>query len=240
MSNLVAHRARDPRWLRLCSDWRELVWAKTGHAAPLWGMWVQIPPPAPFLIVNYVTIFIFFSPRFKKRHISSFYFQRAYEDKNVINEASAKLSSQIDSERRDAFWKIHLRWEPTHSMSILEKRLPKLESQPTFTKLLKEMKKSDSEFESSLAVANYAYYFMQRGKVELFPQIQLSNNVKKTPDLLAILEERPIYVEVTTPEMSQSLKNSFGNIVGIKQRAPGQILDEYEENFEQAVERGDA
>lgn len=173
-----------------------------------------------------------------KRHLATFYFQRAFEDKETISESLQKLSSGDDSEIRDGFWSLQLRREPTHSMILLEKCLPKLESQVSFGELIREMKKSNSEFESSISVAFYAYYFMQRGKVELFPQIKLSNTIKKTPDIKVTLESRPIYVEVTTPGMAQVLEESLGKVVGLKQRAPGQIIEEYDDNFRKAVDAG--
>ena len=53
LSNLVAHRARDPRRVSVADEkeWLRAIIRKTRHAAPLWGMWVQIPPPAPIEFV---------------------------------------------------------------------------------------------------------------------------------------------------------------------------------------------
>jgi hypothetical protein len=173
-----------------------------------------------------------------QRHIAAFYFQRAFEDKETISKAFQKLSSGNEVELRDAFLRLGLLREPTHSMELLEKCLPILESQMLFNELVAEMKKSDSEFESSLSVIFYACYFMERGKTILFPKLKVSEMVTKTPDLEVILDRRSVYIEVTTPRMAQILQENLGKIVPLKQRAPGQIIEEYEGNFRKVVDAG--
>jgi len=57
----------------------------------------------------------------------------------------------------------------------------------------------------------------------------------KKPDIEVFPDSRGILVEVTTPGSAANLVEKPGEIVTLKNRASGQILEEYSQNFEQAL-----
>jgi hypothetical protein len=120
---------------------------------------------------------------------------------------------------------------------LLESCLKELESEPNLSTLVKELHSSDEKFYSALSVANLACYFKERGKISLFPKIQLSNKIK-IPDLRVDLSGRTIWVEARTPGLAKVMVEHEGEVVGLKERALGQIKDEFTENFADAITEG--
>src|SRR5438093_11471390 len=70
-----------------------------------------------------------------------------------------------------------------------------------------------------------------------FLRLELAKKVKK-PDIEVFADSRRILVEVTTPGGAANLFEKPGEIVALKSRASGQVMDEYWENFEEALSEG--
>ncbi len=173
----------------------------------------------------------------KQRHILGAYLQRAYEDKPKIKELQARLPGAANQDKLDLLLRIDWLSASVRPLNLLESCLIDLASERNLPTLLKELRAPEEEFYGALSVAYFASYFKERWKLELFPHISFAGKTK-TPDLAADLNGRRIYVEVTTPGWAKILHDRTGEIVGLKEGAIGQILDEYEENFKDAIEQG--
>ena len=171
------------------------------------------------------------------RHILGAYLQRAFEDKPKINELRKKLEASGERERGNLLLALDWRMASVAPLNLLESCLSELASEANLETLLKELRAPQEEYYAAFSVAYFACYLKQRGNIELFPQVKVASKIK-IPDLAVTLDGRRIYVEVTTPGMAQILRDTQGRVVGLKERAVGQILDEYEENFAEAVNQG--
>lgn len=141
-----------------------------------------------------------------------------YEEKNVSNE---EIVRELFS-------------PPIEQADLLERCLKELNSAKGVDTLIKELKGPEDKFYSALTVANLACYFKERGKMELYPKIQMSNRTKYL-DLTVKLAGRTIWVEATTPRVAKVIDQNPDQGVEIKNRALGQIVDELRENFEPAI-----
>ena len=171
---------------------------------------------------------------YEKRHILGAFLEKVREDKESI----AKLQENMKSEDQvnELKTRIELLSVWINELDTLENCLSELKDEVGLATQLKKMRSDADGFRSSASEAAFTCYFKERGKMTMFPKIKVGNNTKE-PDLSVSLDERPIFVEITTPQLAQVLKEKVGEVVPLKQRGVGQILDEFEENFSEAIEK---
>lgn len=172
-----------------------------------------------------------------ERHLLCLYFQRAFEDRDRVARLNQRLPTSQGMDRANIMLDLELLSDPTDTLRVLEQCIPRIRGQRMFGRLMREMRSPVEEFLGAVSVAEFAAYFSRRGTVTLFPQIEVEGKLKE-PDIEVDIEGRRIYVEVTTPTESEALRRSFGRVVALKERAPGQIVDEYLENFDELVKKG--
>jgi hypothetical protein len=174
-------------------------------------------------------------PLTKKRRIFV-YLEKALKYRDTLNQIQKEIDrispANIPVTTAVRYYSISIY---SDTLSILDKCLTELKTEQNFRSLVKELKGDPLEFVSSVTLAILACYFKARCNIGLFPALKFPSKIKK-PDLSLTIDSRRIYVEATTPGTSMALVESPQGVV-LRNRAVGQILDEYDENFREAVQQ---
>lgn len=170
----------------------------------------------------------------EQKSLITLYLEVAAKEKPIIKEIQEELKTAEGQAKTNALMQLEFFSGSVGSVDLLESCLKELENEPNLPTLVKELHANDEKFYSALTVANLACYFKERGTLSLYPKIQLASKTK-IPDLSVNLSGRPIWVEATTPGLAKAMLDHEGQVVGLKERALGQINDEFTENFAEAI-----
>lgn len=163
--------------------------------------------------------------------------KNAIQEESKIRRLNERMTrAKNDIEKADLSSAIEMLSIFEDTLALLEFSLGELASEAGLPTLVRELKSDCRKFLSSVSVATLACFFRDRGSLHLFPRFNLRDRVK-TLDLSVNLG-RQVWIEVTTPGPANVLFEGEATSAPLPERAPGQLRDEYRDNFEPILAAG--
>ena len=174
----------------------------------------------------------------KDRHALLVYMKNAIDDEpKILNLKRRITTATTDVEKANFGSVVEMLSIFSETLTLLEYSLGELASDAGIQTLVKELKSDYRKFLSSVSVATLACYLRDRGRLVLFPKFNLGAR-KKVLDLAVNLVDRQVWIEVTTPAPANVLFVAEATSASLPERAPGQLRDEFRDNFEPIIATG--